>query len=150
MATKPALKATVDLTPEIKSAVTKVQHGAASAYKKGSAKIDELKSFAKGNTDAVVEATKVLSSGLKDLGTSYVADSRTATEVFASDIKELAATKSAGDLIDLQDRILRRNLDAALAFSAKNRDALISLTKAFTAPLSKRAGVVVSAVRQQA
>jgi hypothetical protein len=122
----------------------------ADVQEKAKAVFGDLKDFTQGNVEAVVESGKILGEGLKDLGTGYVAEGRSAIATVNADIKELAAVKSPVDFFKLQSKIITRNFGTAIDFNSKNAEAVLKLAKDVAAPLSKRVGVAVEAVRKAA
>ena len=64
--------------------------------------------------------------------------------------QELAAVKSPVDFFKLQSKIITRNFGTVIDFNSKNAEAVLKLAKDVAAPLSKRVGVAVEAVRKAA
>ncbi len=143
-------KKTTDFTSGIKKAVADVQGKAKLAYAKGSAVLGEASTFTKGNVDAVVESGKILAAGLQDLSKTYVAEGKSAVDTVTADVKDLTTVKSPNDFVQLQSKIVRRNVDQALAFGSKNSEAVIKLFNDAFAPLSKRASLAVEAIKKAA
>lgn len=133
-----------------KAKLTTVQTKAKAVYEQGASAFGDVKTFTKGNVDAVVESGKILSAGLKQLGTGYVAEGKSAVATVSADIKEFTAVKSPIDFFKLQSKIIGRNFGTAIDFHTKNAEAVFKLAKASAAPLSKRVGVAVEAVRKTA
>jgi hypothetical protein len=144
MATKTTTK------PRAKAKLADIQGKAKAAYDKGAATFGEARTFTKGNVDAVVESGRILGAGLRQLGEGYVAEGRNAVATFNADIKELAAVKSPVDFFKLQSKIIGRNLGTAIDFQSKNAETVLKLAKDSAAPLAKRVGVAVEAVRKAA
>lgn len=133
-----------------KSKLGGVQSQAKAAYAKGTAALDEIKSFTKGNVDAVVASGKILGAGLKVLGEGYVAEGRNAVSTFNADMKELTAVKSPLDFFKLQSKILGRNVGTVVDFQTRNAEAVMKLAKDSVAPISQRVEVAIEAVRKAA
>lgn len=127
-----------------------VQGKAKAFYDKGTAAFGEAQTLTKGNLDAVVESGKILGAGLKTLGEGYVAEGKTAVATLNADIKEFAAVKSPIDFFKLQSKIIGRNFGTAIDFHSKNAEAVLQLAKDSAAPVAKRVGVAVEAVRKAA
>lgn len=125
-----------------------VQDKAKAVLAKGVATFGEIKDFTKGNVDAVVESGKILGTGLKDIGTGYVAEGRSAFATANADFKELTAVKSPVDFFQLQSKIIGRNFGTAVEFNTKNAEALFKLAQESAAPLAKRVEVATAAVRK--
>lgn len=145
MATK-----TKDFTEGFKEVIAEAQEKTKSALEKGTATIDELNEYAKGNVEALVESSKILAAGLQDLGTNAVAEGRSAFETLTADVKELASVKTPADLFKLQGELARRNFDNAVAFGSKSSEALLKLANEAMAPLSGRVSLVVEILKKAA
>lgn len=141
---------TTDTTTKFKDAMSGMQDKAKDAFAKSSATVGEYGDFAKGNVEAVVQSTKILASGLQELGSQYVADTKAAFETMTADVKELAAVKSPTDFVKLHSEILRRNFDSTMALSTKTGEAMLKLTNDMMAPLSGRVSLAVEKVRKVA
>ena len=141
---------TTDFTATIKGVAADVQGKAKAAFAKGSAALGEANEFTKGNVEAVVASGKILAAGLQNLGTGYVAESKTAFETLTADVKALTAVKSPTDFFKLQGELLRRNFDAAVAATSKNSEAAIKLANETIAPISGRVSLVIEKVKKAA
>ena len=129
---------TTDFAKPLADVYGEFQTRAQDAYTKGTAALTEATEFAKGNVEAIVEASKIFAAGVQGFGKSYVEEAKTAYETATADVKELAAVKSPTELFQLQGKIARRNFDALVATSSKNTDALLKLANDAFAPLSGR------------
>ena len=145
MATQPKEK-----LADLRAIVTEAQANAKAAYERSSDAAGKLGDLIKGNAGAVVDSGKALGQGLKEIGEGNLADSRHALRIFGSDLQELAGVKSSDDLLALQGKLARRNLDAALAYAARNSRALGQVAMQTLAPLSSRAKANLRAVRRGA
>ena len=96
------------------------------------------------------ESGKILATGIKDMGTTFVGDSRTAVETMTSDVKELAAVKSPSDFVKVQSDIVRRNLDSAVTYGSKNSEAMLKLATEAFAPISGRFSLAMEKLRKAA
>ncbi|MEY4159918.1 MAG: hypothetical protein RLZZ136_539 [Pseudomonadota bacterium] len=134
----------------IKETFADVQAKAKTIYEKGAAAAAGAGEFTKGNAEALVESGKILSAGIKTLGTDYVTEGKKAYETLTADAKELAAMKSPTDFFQLQSELLRRNFDSAVALSSKNTEAALKLVNDAFAPISSRVTVAVAAVKSAA
>jgi len=137
----------MDVTSSIKDAVSGAQEKAKEAFTKTSAAASEYGEFAKGNAEAFVESGKILASGLKALGTTIVADGKSAFETASADVKSLTSVKSPTDLFQLQSDLLRRNFDSAVAFGSKTSEAMMKLTNDMMAPISTRVNLAVEKIK---
>lgn len=134
---------TTDYTTKAKEAVSGMQTRAKAAYDKGAEMTADVTAFHKGNFDAVVEAGKVLASGMQDMGRTYVEDVKAAAETVVADVKKMAAVKSPTELFQLQGEIARRNLDTVVAKTSKNAEVMMKLANDMFAPISTRASVAM-------
>lgn len=131
-----------DLT-QIKTAFTDIQG-------KAKAALGDANAFTKGNVEAVVESGKILSAGLQDLGTNFVAETRGAFEGLTADAKELAAAKSPTEFFQLQSALARKQFDGAVAQASKSTEAWLKLANEAFAPLSGRVTLAVEKVSKAA
>ena len=145
MATK-----TSEFTEGFQKIAADTQDKAKKAFEKSTALFGEYGEFAKGNVEAVVESSKILAAGIQEIGTGFVAESRTALETATADIKDLAGVKSPTDFLKLQSDILRRNVDSAVAYSTKNSEAMLKLATDAFKPISGRFSLALEKVRKAA
>jgi len=131
-------KAASTATNTMTDAVSEIQNRSKAAYEKSTEAVTELSDFAKGNVEAMVESSKIVASGLQELGRAYSEEARTAYEQMSADMKELAAVKSPTELFQLQGKIMRRNFDALVSASSKNTEAMMKLASEAFQPLSGR------------
>lgn len=141
---------TPDFTEGFKTIVAEAQTKTKEAFEKSSAAFGEAGEFAKGNVEALVESTKILGTGLKEMGEEIVKETKTAYETMTADAKELAAVKSPVDFFKLQAEIMRRSFDAAVAQGSKNTEAMMKLANDSFAPISGRISLAVEKVKKAA
>lgn len=148
---KPQLKErTMEMKSKIESVMTEAQEKAKAAFEKGTELLGEAGEFTKGNVEAMVESGKILATGLQDMGTTMVADTKESFETMTADVKAMAAVKSPTELVKLQGDIMRRNLDKAVAYSSKNSEAMLKLANDVFAPISGRFSLAMDKVRKAA
>lgn len=135
---------------KIKGALSEVGDKAKAAFEKSTASLGEAGAFAKGNVEAIVESGKLFSTGAQELGKGYVEEAKVGFETLTADVKELAAVKSPTDFFKLQGEIVRRNMDAAIAQSSKNTEAMMKLATEAFAPLSSRINLAVEKINKVA
>ena len=141
---------TSTFTDGLKGVVSDAQAKAKEAFEKSSAIFSEYNEFAKGNVEAAVESGKIFATGLQGMGTTFVAESKSAFETMTSDVKELSAAKTPADFFKLQSDLFRRNFDSAVAYGSKNSEAVLKLANEVMAPLSGRVSLAVEKVRKAA
>lgn len=137
-------------TPDISAMISDVKGKAKAAYAKGVEVAGEVGTFTKGNVDAIVESGKILASGVKEIGTDYVTETKSAFETVSADMKKLAAVKSPTEFFQLQGEIARRNFDAAIALGSKNTEKLVKLSNDSFAPISNRISVAADKISKAA
>ena len=133
-----------------KDAATGAQTKAKELFAKSAAAVGEIGDFAKGNVEALVESGKILASGIQEIGSQYVADTKSAIETLTTDVKDLSAVRSPTDFFKLHTSILRRNFDGAMAYGSKNGEAMMKLANSAFAPISGRVSLAVEKVRKVA
>lgn len=139
-----------DFLAQFQSFFSDFQTKAKDAYEKGTSAFGDANDFAKGNVEAMVESGKILASGLQELSTSLVTESRSAFETLTSEVKELAAVKSPTDFLSLQSTLARKHFDAAVAQASKNTEAVLKLANEVVTPLSSRVTLAVEKVSKAA
>jgi len=139
-----------DFLASFQTAFGEFQTKAAAAYEKSTTALGEANDFAKGNVEAVVESGKILASGLQDLGTSFVADSRSAFDTMTAEVKELAAVKTPAEFFSLQGTLARKNFDSAVSQVSKSTEAMLKLANEVLTPLSGRVTLAVEKVSKVA
>lgn len=132
-----------EMTETVQVALNEISTKAKAAYEKGTAMVGDYSEFAKGNVEAVVESSKILASGVQELGRDYVAESRSAFEAITADVKDLAAVKSPSEFFQLQTELLKKSFDTAVAFGSKNSEMMLKLTNEALAPLSNRVSLAM-------
>jgi hypothetical protein len=141
---------TFDFAAAFKTAFSDAQEKAKAAYEKSTLAMGDASEFAKGNVEALVESSKILASGLQELTTELVAESREAFENLTAEVKTIAAVKSPADFFKLQSELMRKQMDALMANGAKHSEAFLKLATDAAAPLSSRVSLAVEKVKTAA
>lgn len=131
-------------------AISDAQAKAQAAFEKSSTVFGEVGDFTKGNVEAVIASGKILAEGVQEIGSTIVAEGRTAFESMTGDMKELAAAKSPTDFLKLQSEMARKNFDSAVAYGSKNTETFLKLMNDAFAPISGRVSLAVEKARQAA
>lgn len=139
-----------DFTTALKTAFADIQEKAKSTYQKSSVALTEVNEFAKGNVEAVVESGKILASGLQELGSSAVADSRAAFETLTAEAKSMTTVTSPTAFFELQSALMRKQFDVAVSHTSKNAEAMLKLMGDSFAPISNRVAIAVEKVSKAA
>ena len=140
----------IDFTEAFKTAFADLQEKAKTAYEKSTSSMGEMTEFAKGNVEAIVESGKILSSGMQEMGSGLVAESRTAFETLTAEVKEMAAAKSPTDFFKLQSDLMRKQFDTVVAMSSKHSEAFLKLASEAAAPVSGRVSLAVDKIKAAA
>ena len=129
-------------------AVSEAQIKAKEAFEKSQTMLGEVGDFTKGNVEAVIESGKILAGGMQEIGTTIVAEGKTAFEAMTADIKEMAAAKSPTDFFKLQSEMMKKSVDSAVAYGSKNSETMLKLMSDVMAPISGRMSVAMEKARQ--
>lgn len=136
-----------EFTGKLESAVKDATERTRAAFEKSQAAFGDVGEFAKGNVEAIVESTKILASGLQEMGKTYVSESKSVVEAMTVELKELASVKSPTEFFEKQAALLRKQFDAAVAASSKNSEAMLKLTNEAFQPISTRLSVAMEKMK---
>ena len=139
-----------EITTKIQDAVKDAAAKAKTYAEKSQVGLGEVGAFAKGNVEAMVQSTKILASGMQEMGKGYVAEAKTAFETMTTDAKDLASAKSPTEFFEKQNAILKKNFDAAVAKSSKSSEAMLKLVNEAFQPLSTRMSLAMEKVKKAA
>ncbi len=148
--TKTMATTTTEITTKIQDAVKDATAKAKTFAEKGQAGLGEVSEFAKGNVEAMVASTKILASGIQEMGKGYATEAKTAFETMTADAKDLASAKSPTEFFEKQTAILKKNFDAAVAKSSKSSEAMLKLANEAFQPLSTRMSLAMEKVKKAA
>lgn len=141
---------TTEVTETIQTAIKDATAKAKAAFEKSQAAMGDVGTFAKGNVEAVVESSKILATGLQEMGKSYAAESKSAVETMTAEIKDLASVKSPTEFFEKQNAMMRKQFDAAVAATSKNSEAMLKLASEAFQPISNRVSLAVEKIKQAA
>jgi phasin family protein len=141
---------TPEITAKIQETFKDATEKAKAAFEKSQAAFGDAGEFAKGNVEAVVSSTKILAAGVKTMGETYVAETKSAYETMTADMKELAAVKSPTEFFELQSKLLRKNFDAAVATGSKKSEETLKLVNEAFQPISTRLSLAMEKIKQAA
>lgn len=139
-----------EMTEKFTSAFKDASEKAKAAFEKSQASLGDVTEFAKGNVEAMVESTKILASGLQEMGKGYVTESKSAMETLTEELKGLTSVKSPTEFFEKQSALLRKQFDAAVAASSKNSEAMLKLANEAFQPISNRVSIAVEKMKQAA
>ena len=141
---------TTEVTETIQTAFKDATAKAKAAFEKSQAAMGDVGAFTKGNVEAVVESSKILATGLQEMGKSYAAETKSAVETMTAEFKGLTSVKSPAEFFEKQNAMLRKQFDAAMAVSSKNSEAMLKLASEAFQPISNRVSLAVEKIKQAA
>ena len=136
-----------NVTKGVQNIVNEAQAKGREAVERSTQFFGNVGEFAKGNIEAVIETNQILATGIKDLASQVLEETRTVVDNTVQDVKELAAAKSPADFLKIQSELARKNMDAAVAFSSRNSETVFKLVNDAMAPVSGRLSVAMQKVR---
>lgn len=141
---------TTAMTDTIQTAMKDAAEKAKATMEKSQAAMGDMGAFAKGNVEAVVEAGKILASGMQEMSKGYMTESKSVVETMTAEIKDLAAVKSPAEFFEKQSAMMRKQFDAAVAASSKNSEAMLKLASEAFQPISNRVSLAVEKFKHAA
>ena len=139
-----------EFSEKFQSAFKDASEKAKTAFEKSQAAFGDAGEFAKGNVEAVVASAKILGAGVKTMGETYVAETKSAYETMTANIKELAAVKSPTEFFELQTKLFRKNFDAAMATGSKKSEEVLKLANEAFQPISTRFSLAIEKIKKVA
>jgi phasin family protein len=100
---------------------------------------EQIADLARGNVEALVEASRVAAEGARSFGQDVVARGRDGAEQTANAIRSLAEAKSPTEFMQLQSELARSSFDRMVAESSRFTESLVKLAGEAIQPLSNRA-----------
>lgn len=143
-------KTAEEIAGKAREAVKDAQTRAKAALEKNKVALSDASAFVKGNFEAVVESGKILVSGVKVIGKTYVEDTKSNFGTFKVDVQEFRGIKSPKDFVKLQGTILRKYIDGAAARNSKNGEAVLKLANEAIQPISNRVSLVREKIKKAA
>lgn len=138
-------KTAEEFAARAKDAVEKAQARAKAAYGKNKERLSDAGEFTKGNLEAIREAGKILASGVKVLGKTYVEGTKSNVAIVRADVKELrAVAKSPKEFVKLQGSMMKKYFETARASNSKQTEAVRKLGKEALRPISSRVSLAVN------
>lgn len=101
--------------------------------------VEELSDIARGNVDAVVEASRIAASGAQLIAQKALAKSRDNVELAANTVRSMAEAKNPTDLLQLQAEFVRGAFDRFVAESSSMTESMVKLAGESFQPISNRA-----------
>ncbi len=120
------------------------------AMEKGAKGFEEMNEMAKGNIEAMVEASRIAAKGLETLGQEMADFGRKSFEHATSTAKTLATVKSPAEFMKLQSDFVRQSFDSFVAEASKTTEMMIKLAGDAAQPISNRVAVAADKVKTTA
>lgn len=117
------------------------------AMEKSAKSVEDMTEFAKGNVEAMVEASRIAASGLQSMGQDAAEFGRKNLESATQTMKTLATVKSPTEFFKLQSDYLRGAFDAFVAESSKSTEAMLKLAGDAAQPISNRVAVAADKMK---
>jgi phasin family protein len=102
---------------------------------------ENLTDLAKANVEALVEAGRIATTGVKSLGQDVLASGRDGIEQASDAVKTLAEAKSPTEFFQIQSELARASFDRFVAESSKLTERVVKLAGEAAQPLQNRASV---------
>jgi phasin family protein len=109
------------------------------AAKRSRKAAEELADIARGNLDAIVEASRIASSGAQSIAQKTLAKSRDNVELAADTVRSMAEAKNPSDLLQLQAEFVRGAFDRFVSESSNLTESMVKLAGESFQPISNRA-----------
>jgi phasin family protein len=111
------------------------------AMEKSAKSVEEMTDLAKGNVEALVEASRIAAKGLESIGHDAADFGRRNFENATATMKTLASVKSPTEFFKLQSDFIRTAFDSLVAETSKNTEAMLKLASDAAQPLSNRVAI---------
>ena len=99
---------------------------------------EQFADMARGNVDAVVEASRIAATGAQSIGQSVIAKSRDNLELAADTVRSMTEVKNPADLLQLQANFWRGSFDRFVEESASLTESMVKLAGESFQPISNR------------
>lgn len=101
--------------------------------------VEELSDIARGNVDAIVEASRIAASGAQSIAQKAIAKSRDNVELAADTVRSMSEAKNPTDLLQLQAEFVRGAFDRFVSESSNLTESMVKLAGESFQPISTRA-----------
>lgn len=139
-----------EFSARVQDAVKDAQAKAKAAFDKNKDRLSDLGEFTKGNLEAVRESGKILVAGVKNLGKTYVEETKANLSTIRADVQELRGVKSPSEFVKLQGTLVRKYFDNAVAANSKQSEAVLKLANEALQPISSRVSLALDKVKKAA
>jgi phasin family protein len=151
---EPAKKEVTTMATQFENMTTKpaamfgdINDRAKTAMEKSTKMVEEMTDFAKGNVEAMVEASRIATRGFETLGQEAAEYGRKSFENTTAAMKSFASVKSPTEFFKLQSDFMRQSFDMAVAEASKNTETMLKLAGDAAQPLSNRVAVAAEKVK---
>ena len=107
---------------------------------------EQFADMARGNVDAVVEASRIAATGAQSIGQSVIAKSRDNLELAADTVRSMTEVKNPADLLQLQANFWRGSFDRFVEESASLTESMVKLAGESFQPISNRTSANVERI----
>jgi len=137
--TEAAQKGFAQAQATVKQQMDEAQKHAAAAQKS----MEEVISFTKGNIEAFVQSSTILTEGMQDLARASLAFGQVAFAEGMENAKALAAVKSVREAMDLQATFAKASTEKLVAETTKLSESTAKLAEKAMAPVIERVNLAV-------
>lgn len=109
------------------------------AAKRSRQAAEELADIARGNVDAIVEASRIAAGGVQSIAQKAIAKSRDSVERAADTVRSMSEAKNPSDLLQLQAEFVRGAFDRFVSESSTLTESMVKLAGESFQPISNRA-----------
>lgn len=132
------------------SMAAEAQNRAQAAMGKGLKFVEEMNHFAKGNVEALVEASKIAARGAEDIA-KYTADyARGSVEKANERARRIAGVKSPTELLQLQTEMAREAMDSVAQETSKFAEGYLKLLGEIAQPFQNRMALAAEKMKTAA
>jgi len=134
-------------TDKTMSMFTEASSRAKGAVEKGQAMVEEMSAFGKGNIEALMESSRIVARGFETIGQDAAAYAKKSMEDATAAARTLATVKSPTEFMKLQGDFIRQSLDALVAETSRNTEAMLKLVGEVAQPISNRVALAADKVK---
>jgi len=98
--------------------------------------------------EAVVESSRIVAAGARDLGQEMLASSKSGVEHASAAVKTLAEAKSPTEFFQIQSDLAKTSFDRMVAESSKFTEQFVKFAGEAVQPLSNRASITVEKIKE--
>ncbi|MGB7405738.1 MAG: phasin family protein [Pacificimonas sp.] len=124
-----------------KAAMADVTAKSREAMERGVKTVEEMNDFARGNVEAVVEASKVYADGTQEMMREQVSFVKSATDELAANMKAMPTVKNPNEIMQMHGDFVRNQFDAMVEQNSKMTERMFKLAGDVMAPLQNRMAV---------